>query len=364
MSDAGVQTIPPAIPPGGTVGILGGGQLARMLALAAARMGVKCLVYAPESEPPAGQVCPAMQGAWDDADALARFAAQVDAVTYEFENVAPETVDILAPLAPLRPGANALKAAQDRAEEKRFLEGAGLTVAPWAEVNSLEDLQAALARIGTPSILKTRRFGYDGKGQVRIKDPSEAGAAWAAVQGAPCVLEGFVEFMKEISVIACRGQGGEVVAYDPGENVHKDGILDTTTVPAAIPPRLKADAVLAAGRILRALDYVGVIGVELFVAPSGLVVNEIAPRVHNTGHWTQDACAVDQFEQHMRAVCGWKLGDGARYADAKMVNLIGDDAHRWAELSADPGARLHLYGKAEARAGRKMGHVNYVTPRA
>ncbi|MGG7565245.1 5-(carboxyamino)imidazole ribonucleotide synthase [Rhodovulum sp. DZ06] len=350
--------------PGSTIGILGGGQLGRMTALAAARLGIRTRVYEPSAEPPAGQVCDAVQGGWDDEAALAAFADSVDVVTYEFENVPVAAAEIIAARKPLRPGAAALRAAQDRAEEKRFLEGAGLKVAPWAEVNSLEDLEAAIAKLGTPSILKTRRFGYDGKGQVRIKDPSEAAAAWAEIKEAPAVLEGFVPFKTEISVIAARGLTGEVVCYDPGENVHTDGILSTTTVPAAIPGGLRTDAVLAAGRILNALDYVGVIGVELFVAPTGLVVNEIAPRVHNTGHWTQDGCAVDQFEQHVRAICGWKLGDGARHADAVMENLIGDDAHRWAEIAAEPGARLHLYGKAEARPGRKMGHVNRIKPKS
>jgi 5-(carboxyamino)imidazole ribonucleotide synthase len=225
-------------------------------------------------------------------------------------------------------------------------------------------LNGALARIGTPAILKTRRMGYDGKGQVRIDDPAQAEDALKALAGAPAVLEGFVSFEREVSVIAARGLRGEVVCFDPGENVHLSGILHTTTIPAAIPARLKADAALAAGRILNALDYVGVMGVEVFVTKAGLVINEIAPRVHNSGHWTQDACAVDQFEQHIRAICGWPLGDGSRVSDAVMTNLIGDDAHDWPAIAAEPGARLHLYGKAEARAGRKMGHVNRVTSKA
>lgn len=350
--------------PGTTIGILGAGQLGRMTALAAARLGIRCRTYAPDIDPPAGQVCEAVVGAWDDAEALAAFAKSVDVVTYEFENVPLATAEIVAAHAPLRPGAQALQAAQDRVAEKTFLAGAGLTVAPWAEVNSLADLEAALERIGAPAILKTRRFGYDGKGQARIKDPSEAAAAWAAIGESPAVLEGFVPFSKEISVIAARGLSGEVVCYDPGENKHKDGILDVTTVPAKVAKTLRTDAVLAAGRILNALDYVGVVGVELFVVPGGLVVNEIAPRVHNTGHWTQDACAVDQFEQHVRAICGWPLGDGTRHADAVMKNLIGDEAHAWKEIAAEPGARLHLYGKAEARPGRKMGHVNRISPKS
>jgi 5-(carboxyamino)imidazole ribonucleotide synthase len=357
MSDA-------IIGPGGRIGILGGGQLGRMIAMAAARLGLSVHIYAPEAEPPAGQVADQItQAGWEDEAALRAFAASVDVVTYEFENIPLRTAEILAPLVPLRPGIAALKAAQDRIAEKTFLQGIGLTVAPFAAVDGLADLHAALEQIGTPAILKTRRMGYDGKGQVRINDAAEAEAAIAAIAGASAVLEGFVAFEREVSVIAARGLTGEVVCFDPGENVHKDGILDTTTIPAAIPARLKADAALAAGRILNALDYVGVMGVELFVTAEGFVVNEIAPRVHNSGHWTQDACAVDQFEQHVRAICGWPLGDGARVADAVMTNLIGHDADIWATIAAEPGARLHLYGKAEARAGRKMGHVNRVSPK-
>lgn len=359
MSDAAM------IGPGGVIGILGGGQLGRMIAMAAAKMGLRVHIYAPEAEPPAGQVAATVTRAgWEDEAALTAFAAAVDVVTYEFENIPLRTAEILAPLVPLRPGIAALRAAQDRVEEKTFLQGVGLTVAPFAPVDGLDDLRAALDTIGAPAILKTRRMGYDGKGQVRINNAAEAEAAITAIAGAPAVLEGFVSFQREVSVIAARGLTGEVVCFDPGENVHQGGILDTTKIPASIPARLKADAALAAGRILNALDYVGVMGVELFVTPNGLVVNEIAPRVHNSGHWTQDACAVDQFEQHVRAICGWPLGDGSRFADAVMTNLIGDDANDWAAIAAQPGARLHLYGKAEARAGRKMGHVNRTSPKA
>jgi 5-(carboxyamino)imidazole ribonucleotide synthase len=249
--------------------------------------------------------------------------------------------------------------AQDRLAEKEFLRGIGLATARWAPVHGPGDVAAALDITGAPAILKTRRLGYDGKGQARIAAPGDAAAAWAAVD-APSVLEGLVAFEREISVIAARGLDGAVAAYDPGENVHRDGILHTTTVPARIAPRVAGDAVLAAGRILNALDYVGVIGVELFVTANGLMVNEIAPRVHNSGHWTIDACLIDQFEQHVRAICGWPLGDGGRHSDAVMTNLIGDEAAGiW---PAD--AALHLYGKAEARPGRKMGHVTRIAPRA
>ena len=348
------------LPPGSRIGILGGGQLGRMLAMAAARLGMRTHVFEP-GDAPAAQVANAVtRAAYDDAAALGAFAAAVDVVTYEFENVALSAVDLLLPLVPVRPGRRALEVAQDRAAEKDFLSGLGLRTAPYAAVDGPEALAAALADLGTPAILKTRRLGYDGKGQVRLDAGASAGEAWVAVGEAPSVLEGFVDFEREISVIAARGLGGEIAAFDPGENVHRDGILRRTTVPAQVAPAVAQDAVLIAGRILNALDYVGVIGVEMFVTRAGLVVNEIAPRVHNSGHWTEAACLVDQFEQHVRAICGWPLGDGARHSDAEMVNLIGDEAAAAPEIA---GARVHLYGKAEARPGRKMGHVTRIAPR-
>ncbi|MBP7243596.1 5-(carboxyamino)imidazole ribonucleotide synthase [Amaricoccus sp.] len=352
-----------SLPVGAVIGILGGGQLGRMLALAAARLGVRCHVFEPAADPCAGPVVEkVVRAAYDDVAALRAFAAACDVVTYEFENVALAAVDAIADLAPVRPGRRALEVAQDRIAEKEFLGTAGLTVAPFAAVDGPEDLAAALARIGAPAILKTRRLGYDGKGQARIAAPGDAAAAWAAVGAAPSVLEGFIGFEREISVIAARGRDGAVVAFDPGENAHRDGILHTTTVPARIGAATAQDAVLIAGRILNALDYVGVIGVELFVTPGGgLVVNEIAPRVHNSGHWTQDGCLIDQFEQHVRAILGWPLGDGTRHSDAVMTNLLGDEVLAAPALT---GAALHLYGKAEARPGRKMGHVTRISPRA
>ena len=346
--------------PGSRIGILGGGQLGRMLALAAARLGLKTHVYEPAADPCAAPVVErVVRAAWDDAAALAEFAAGVEVVTYEFENVDLAAVDAVAALRPVRPGRRALEVAQDRLAEKTFLAGLGLAVAPHAPVDGPEALAAALAATG-PSILKTRRFGYDGKGQLRLAPGEDAGAAWAAIGAQPAVLEGRVDFEREISVVAARGMDGAVAAFDPGENLHRDGILHTTTVPAAIGAGLAQDAVLLAGRILNALDYVGVIGVEMFVTRAGLVVNEIAPRVHNSGHWTMDACLTCQFEQHVRAIAGWPLGDGRRHSDAVMTNLIG------AEVQAAPGvtgAAVHLYGKAEARPGRKMGHVTRITPR-
>ncbi len=349
------------LPPGRAIGILGGGQLGRMLAMAAARLGLITRVFDPDPSAPAAQVCAGHVCApWDDAAALTRFAERVDVITYEFENVPLATLDILAPLRPIRPDARALATGQDRLAEKRLFAGLGLGTAPFAAVEDAGGLTAALAKIGTPAILKTRRLGYDGKGQARIAEPGDAPAALAALRGAPAILEGLVDFEREISVIAARGAEGAVVCFDPGENTHAEGILRRTVVPARLSPAQRTEAVLAAGRILTALDHVGVMGVEMFVTPSGLLVNEIAPRVHNSGHWTQAGCAVDQFEQHIRAVAGWPLGDGRRHADVEMENLIGDDIARVPEIAREADTTLHLYGKAEARPGRKMGHVNRI----
>lgn len=349
-----------ALRPGAAIGILGGGQLGRMLAMAAARLGLVARVYDPDPAAPAGQVAALTVGAWDDRDALAAFAASVEVVTYEFENIPPAALDAIEAVVPVRPNRRALEISRDRRLEKAFLNDLRLATAPWAPVAFWAELEAALERIGAPAILKTATLGYDGKGQARIAAPAEAGAALAAMAGAPAVLEGFVDFQREVSVIVARGLDGTVACYDPGENVHDGGILRTTTVPAALRPAQVQDAVLLAGRIVTALDYVGVMGVELFVTPQGLVVNEIAPRVHNSGHWTQLGCAVDQFEQHIRAVAGWPLGDGRRHADVVMENLIGDDVARVPALAREGGVQIHLYGKAEARAGRKMGHVNRI----
>jgi 5-(carboxyamino)imidazole ribonucleotide synthase len=353
-----------ALVPGGTIGILGGGQLGRMLSIAAARLGLKTHIYEPGPNPPAGDVAAAVTTApYDDAEALARFAGSVDVVTFEFENVpAPAAATLLAH-APVRPIPLALEISQDRVDEKAFIEGLGIAVAPWRAVGDLEDLEAGLAEIGAPSILKTRRLGYDGKGQARIGDACRADAAWDEIAGAPAIVEGLVLFEREISVIGARGLSGEVVCYDPGENVHQGGILHTTTVPAQITAAVRMDAALIAGKILNALDYVGVMGIELFQTPDGtLLVNEFAPRVHNSGHWTIEACVVDQFQQHIRAVAGWPLGDGSRHSDAVMTNLIGAEAKEWQQLAAS-GDGLHLYGKAEVRPGRKMGHVTRLSPK-
>ncbi|RMH41367.1 MAG: 5-(carboxyamino)imidazole ribonucleotide synthase [Alphaproteobacteria bacterium] len=349
---------------GARIGILGGGQLGRMLSVAAARLGFTTHVFDPAPNPPAGHVADTVTTAGYDAiDALRAFARDVDVVTFEFENVPAEALDAIEAIVPIRPGRASLATSQDRLAEKRFLEGLGLGTAPFAPVDDLAGLEAALGRIGTPAILKTRRLGYDGKGQVWIRADEEAPAALEALAGAPAILEGVVRFDREVSVIAARAQDGAVVAFDPGENLHEGGILRTTVVPSAMPADLAADAVLIAGRILNALEHVGVMGVELFQAGRALFVNEIAPRVHNSGHWTQNGCVIDQFEQHIRAIAGWPLGDGRRFADVTMENLIGDDVRRIPEIARDPRAAIHLYGKAEVRPGRKMGHVNTVHAR-
>jgi 5-(carboxyamino)imidazole ribonucleotide synthase len=350
--------------PGSTIGILGGGQLGRMLSVAAARLGFRTHIYEPAANPPAADVAHRTTTApYDDHAALTAFAASVDVITYEFENVPTAALDLLEALKPIRPNRSALAISQDRIAEKDFLTGLGLSCAPYAAVTTAADLDAAMAKIGTPAILKTTRLGYDGKGQARLMTAADAPAALATMQGQPAVLEGFIAFTHEVSVIAARGLDGSVACYDPGENVHRDGILRTTTIPARLSASQRTDAVLLAARILNALDYVGVMGVELFVTPAALIVNEIAPRVHNSGHWTQAGCAVDQFEQHIRAVAGWPLGDGSRYADVGMENLIGDDVALVPALARENGVSIHLYGKGTPRPGRKMGHVNRILPR-
>ncbi len=354
-----------SLPAGATIGILGGGQLGRMLSVAAARLGYKTHIFDPAPTCPAADVAHSVTCAgYGDIAALQAFAASVDVITYEFENIPTHALDAVEALRPIHPNRRALAISQDRMAEKDFLTSLGLTCAPYARVTDMASLTAAADAIGLPAILKTTRLGYDGKGQARLMTADDCGPALQAMNGAEAVLEGFIQFDREASVIAARGQDGSVAAYDPGENVHEAGILRRTTVPARLSPSLRSDAVLLAARILNALDYVGVMGVELFVTPNGLIVNEIAPRVHNSGHWTQNGCAVDQFEQHIRAVVGLPLGDGARHSDVMMENLIGDDIARLPALLAQPHAALHMYGKAEARAGRKMGHVNIIQAKA
>ena len=354
-----------ALKPGQTIGILGGGQLGRMLAMAAARLGFKVHIYEPGAAP-AGEVAARLTTApYDDIEALEAFARSVDVVTYEFENVPAEALDRIEALVPFRPNRRALAVSQDRLSEKSFLQEIGLEVAPFAPVDAghadaAAQLAQAMAVVGTPSILKTRRLGYDGKGQARISGPHDGQAALDAMGGAEAVLEGFVDFRREISVIAARGADDRIACFEPGENVHRDGILRTTTAPANIGAETRERAFGIAGTILAALDYVGVLGVELFDTEGGLLVNEIAPRVHNSGHWTEAGAVIDQFEQHIRAVAGWPLVDPVRHSDVVMENLIGDDVDRVPQIAAETGVRLHLYGKAETRAGRKMGHVTRV----
>ncbi len=345
------------IPPGETIGILGGGQLGRMLALAAAQLGYRCHVYAPEHESIAADVCAEFTRAgWDDAGALARFAAGCAVVTYEFENVPVGPLAHIAPV-PLVPGAKALEVAQDRLSEKQFVTNLGGVTAPYAVVDTLEDLANAADTIGTPGILKTRREGYDGKGQWRIMARHEVDGF--VLTGQPLIYEGFVQFSAEFSVILCRGEDGTVVFWDSAENVHKGGILATSTVPAsdAVLAQVEAARALAA-KIATALGYVGVLACEFFATDNGPVFNEMAPRVHNSGHWTIEGALTSQFENHIRAICGLPLGDTALAArGVVMHNLIGDDVHDWAQILSDPANHLHLYGKAAARPGRKMGHV-------
>ncbi len=345
------------IPPGETIGILGGGQLGRMLALAAAQLGYRCHVYAPEHDSIAADVCAQFtRAAWDDAGALARFAADCAVVTYEFENVPVGPLAHLAPV-PLLPAAKALEVGQDRLTEKHFITNLGGTTAPFAVVDTLEDLVAAVETIGAPGILKTRREGYDGKGQWRIMTAHEVDGF--VLTGQPLVYEGFVNFSAEFSVILCRSSDGNVVFWDSAENVHKGGILATSTVPASAAVLAQvASARELAARIATALGYVGVLACEFFATDKGPVFNEMAPRVHNSGHWTIEGALTSQFENHIRAICGLPLGDPALAATGvEMKNLIGDDVHDWAQILSDPANHLHLYGKAAARPGRKMGHV-------
>ena len=346
---------------GATIGILGGGQLGRMLSVAASRLGFRTCIFEPGADCPASHVANRhIQAPYEDERALRDFAASVDVITYEFENIPTSALDILEALKPVHPDRIALRVSQDRMVEKAFLNDLGLQTAPFAAVDDPADLERAMSEIGLPAILKTRRFGYDGKGQARIINPEDADQALMDMAGAPAILEGFVDFTHEVSVIGARNAAGDVSCFDPGENVHEGGILRTTTIPARLSAAQRTDAVLLAGKILNKLDYVGVMGVELFVTTDGLIVNEIAPRVHNSGHWTQQGCSVDQFEQHIRAVAGWPLGDGSRHADVVMENLIGDDMNRVPALARDPAVSLHLYGKAEIKEGRKMGHANRV----
>jgi 5-(carboxyamino)imidazole ribonucleotide synthase len=348
-----------SLAPGAVIGIVGGGQLGRMIALAAARLGYRCHILAPEPDSPAAQVTSlATVAPYDDAAALERFAAAVDVVTIEFENLPVDALATLARARPVHPAPAVLAICQDRREEKAFLGRIGVPIPPYVTVHSAESLSAALAELGRPAILKTARLGYDGKGQVKIAARTGLGDARAAAASVPCVLEGWIDFEREISVITARGQDGAQVSYVPVENRHRNQILVQTIAPAPIPAHLADQAQALAEKIAAELDLVGLLAVEMFVTrDQRLLVNELAPRPHNSGHWTIDACAVSQFEQLVRAICGLPLGDAGRFADAVMDNLLGAEAQGWPAILAEPGARLHLYGKGAIRPGRKIGHV-------
>jgi 5-(carboxyamino)imidazole ribonucleotide synthase len=352
-------------PPGTRIGIVGGGQLGRMLSLAASQLGMRTHIYCPDAKSPAFEVTPHKTIAgYEDRASLLRFADAVDVITYEFENVPVETARFLAARKPLAPGARALEVSQDRLVEKQFLTEAGVTVAPYRAVLNRRDLGTAIAELGLPAVLKTTRLGYDGKGQRTIRTPEDAGRAFEEIGGVDLVLEAFVPFEKEISVIVARNARGETVTYDPAENIHRNHILKTSAVPAAIAPIVATHAARAAKKIADALDYVGVMGVEFFVVMGGsrpiLMVNEIAPRVHNSGHWTQAVCATDQFENHIRAILNWPLGATTRFADVEMDNLIGEEIDTVID-SLGAGVQPHIYGKTDVLPGRKMGHINRIS---
>jgi 5-(carboxyamino)imidazole ribonucleotide synthase len=358
-----------ALPPRSVIGILGSGQLGRMLAQAASRLGFRTHIYADDSGPAFDVAGAHSVGGYDNLVRLDEFARAVDVVTYEFENVPVDAAEHLIKRVPVHPGPKALAVAQDRLVEKAFISDLGISVAPFAAIRSRDDLSAARAALAswrTLGILKTARLGYDGKGQASVRGADELDAAWRQLGVVPCVLEQRVSFTFEISVLVVRAQDGEVVFYDAPRNTHADGILRRSIVPSGMPAAFEEQARTMAGRVAEALAYVGVLGVEMFwLGPDAvqpLLVNEIAPRVHNSGHWTMDACAADQFENHIRAIAGWPLAPTTRHSDAEMVNLIGPEADAWLTLAAEPDACLHLYGKREARPGRKMGHINYLRP--
>ena len=353
--------------PGDTIGILGGGQLGRMLALAAARLGLKCQVFSPDPDSPAFDVVQnATCAEYADVEALELFANDCDVITYEFENVPAATALILDARRPVLPAQGILQTTQDRLAEKDFVTGLGIGTAGYASVSSAGELRDAVKKLGLPAVIKTRRFGYDGKGQAMIREGDDLDAVWAALSTRSAILEAFVPFEKEVSVIAARSANGEVVCFDVTENEHRDHILKFSHAPAAIPPALADQARDMAAKIANALNYVGVLGVEMFVVPGengpSLLVNEIAPRVHNSGHWTLDGASISQFEQHIRAIAGWPLGVPVRHGQVTMTNLIGDDILDYGKWLTVPGATVHLYGKGTPRPGRKMGHVTEVKP--
>jgi 5-(carboxyamino)imidazole ribonucleotide synthase len=355
-----------SLPPNATIGLVGGGQLGRMSALAAARLGYRCHILTREKDSPASQVSMATTiSDYHEPDGLRRFAAAVDVISFEFENVSAEGLDLLASLKPVRPSPEILRISQDRVLEKTFLNRAGVATAPWMPIADLDALRAAVARIGLPAILKTTRLGYDGKGQVTLRAADDLPAAFAALSPKPLILEGYIDFSQEISVVAARGEDGVYAAFDTVENRHRNHILDITLAPARVPEPVGRQAQAIARQVADALDLVGLLAVEMFVDRDGRVlVNEIAPRPHNSGHWTIDACPASQFELHIRAIAGLPLPPATRHSDAVMKNLVGpEEAALWPAVLATPGLIPHLYGKDEARPGRKMGHVTRLFPR-
>lgn len=357
---------PRPLPPNATIGIVGGGQLGRMSAIAAARLGYRCHVLTPEPDSPASHVAAGVTlGDYEDPAALRDFALHAAVVTFEFENVSAEGLDLLASLRPVRPSPAVLRVSQERIAEKAFLNRAGVATTPWAPVESRAELAAAVARIGLPAILKTTRMGYDGRGQARLDHAEDVAPAYERLLPRPLILEAVVDFACEISVICARGADGAYAAFDPVENRHRDHILDLTLAPARIPEATAEEALAIARRVAEALDLVGLLAVEMFVARDGRVLaNEIAPRPHNSGHWTLDACPASQFELHVRAVAGLPLPPARRHSDAAMKNLVGPaELALWPQIVATPGLIPHLYGKTEVRAGRKMGHVTRLFPR-
>ncbi|HVY17400.1 MAG TPA: 5-(carboxyamino)imidazole ribonucleotide synthase [Rhodopila sp.] len=354
------------LPPNATIGIVGGGQLGRMSAMAAARLGYRCHVLTPEADSPAGQVSAAVTlGGFTDPATLRRFAEAVDVISFEFENVSAEGLDLLASIRPVRPAPSVLRISQDRIDEKTFLNAAGVATAPWRSVETMAELEAAVAVLGLPSVLKTTRLGYDGKGQAMLRSAEDLAPAFERLQPKPLILEGFVDFAQEISVVIARGADGSMAAFDTVENRHANHILDLTLAPARIPGAADEMAQAIARRVAEALDLVGLLAVEMFLDAQGRVLaNEIAPRPHNSGHWTIDACPASQFEMHVRAVAGLPLPPATRHADAVMKNLIGPEGMAlWPAAVAEPGLIPHLYGKTEALPGRKMGHVTRLFPR-
>ena len=352
------------ITPEGTIGILGGGQLGRMIALAAAKFGYRIHIYCPDTHSPAFHVADQVTvAAYDDEEALMAFAQSVDVVTYEFENIPAATAKIIEAIKPLRPGRKALEISQDRLSEKEFLNKAGATTAPYQAFDTREELEAAFAVIGRPAVAKTRRFGYDGKGQVMVKSKRDFDAVMDITKGGPAILEGFVTFDREISVIVARSVSADVAAFPVAENVHTNHVLDVTTVPANINEMIEAKAKVLATRIANELEYIGVLAVEMFVndAKGEITVNEIAPRVHNSGHWTIEGAQTSQFEQHIRAICDLPLGPTSARGKVVMKNLLGKDILDFEKYLSDPTAAYHHYGKHDPRDGRKMGHVTWVT---